>query len=362
MTHSPAGTTITAVRAARLDIPLKRPFGIATGTQHAADNVLVEVVLADGTVGRGEAAPFEAVNGETQQAVLDAVDAADRAFRGADVRQWRAIAAHARVALPRTPSLRCAIETAVLDALTKRAGMPLWAFFGGAQTALETDLTVTTGGVDAARDDAAEAARLGFTTIKTKVGGTDLDQDVARVAAIRRAAPAARILLDGNTGFDADGAILLLERLARLDIRVALFEQPVGKDDLAGLKRVNDAGLAPVCADESVANADDAARVLDARAVSAINIKLMKSGIADGLAIAALAKSRGVGLMIGGMIESILAMTASACFAGGLGGFAFVDLDTPLFLASNPFEGGFVQDGRRLDVSAIAAGHGVTPR
>ncbi len=355
-------TAVRAVRAERLDIPLKRPFGIATGAQHACDNVLVTVELEDGTLGRGEAAPFEAVSGETQAALMDAIPAAARALVGRDAREWRALASEMKPALPRTPSLRCALETALLDALLRRARMPFWAFFGGASTTLETDITVTTGGVDDAKNDAAWAASAGFATIKTKVGGADLDLDVARVRAIRAAAPSARILLDGNTGFDASGAIELLERLARAGIRPALFEQPVGADDLAGLKIVNDTGLAPVCADESVASVKDAVRVIDAHAVSAINIKLMKSGIVDGLAIAALARAHGVALMIGGMIESILAMSASAGFAAGLGGFEFVDLDTPLFLASNPFDGGFAQDGRRLDVGRIDAGHGVTPR
>ena len=66
--------------------------------------------------------------------------------------------------------------------------------------------------------------------------------------------------------------------------------------------------------------------------------------------------------MIGGNIESILAMTMSACFAAGLGGFAFADLDTPLFLAGNPFEGGYRMDGGRISVAHIDAGHGVLPR
>jgi hypothetical protein len=58
----------------------------------------------------------------------------------------------------------------------------------------------------------------------------------------------------------------------------------------------------------------------------------------------------------------MLAMTTSACFAAGLGGFSFVDLDTPLFLAENPFSGGYAQQGGTLDLRPIAAGHGVAPR
>ena len=65
--------------------------------------------------------------------------------------------------------------------------------------------------------------------------------------------------------------------------------------------------------------------------------------------------------MIGGNVESILAMTVSACFAAGQGGFQFADLDTPLFLATNPFAGGYALDGGMISVAHIQAGHGVTP-
>jgi L-Ala-D/L-Glu epimerase len=61
-------------------------------------------------------------------------------------------------------------------------------------------------------------------------------------------------------------------------------------------------------------------------------------------------------------VEARLAMGTSACFAAGLGDFAFIDLDTPLFLAEDPFEGGYAQEGERLDLRPIELGHGCTPR
>ncbi len=63
----------------------------------------------------------------------------------------------------------------------------------------------------------------------------------------------------------------------------------------------------------------------------------------------------------GGMVEARLAMGTSACFAAGLGGFTVVDLDTPLFLAEDPFDGGYTQDGERIDLRSIDRGHGCTP-
>ena len=69
-----------------------------------------------------------------------------------------------------------------------------------------------------------------------------------------------------------------------------------------------------------------------------------------------------IGLMIGGMVESTLAMSMSACFAAGQGGFTFVDLDTPLFMVDSPLEGGMRYTKSRIDLQHIEAGHGVTPR
>ena len=92
-----------------------------------------------------------------------------------------------------------------------------------------------------------------------------------------------------------------------------------------------------------------------------MNIKLMKAGVAEALDLVTAARECGLGLMIGGNVESILAMTVSACFACGLGGFKYADLDTPLFLATNPFDGGYALDGGRISVAHITAGHGVVP-
>jgi L-Ala-D/L-Glu epimerase len=110
-----------------------------------------------------------------------------------------------------------------------------------------------------------------------------------------------------------------------------------------------------------VTTAEDARRVARAGAADVINLKLMKAGIAEGLAVAAVARAAGIGLMIGGNVESILAMTVSACFAAGLGGFTFADLDTPLFMAENPFTGGYALEGGRISVAHLKAGHGVIP-
>ncbi len=355
-------TTIVTLSAETLDIPLRTPFGIATGTQDIAHNILVMVELADGTRGYGEAAPFAVVNGETQESAMLALLAIRSGIEGADVREWRRIALWLEEHITRAASARCAVETAMLDALTRQAGMPLWAFFGGASTQLETDMTITTGTVDQATTAAQDILARGIQMIKLKVGSGDPALDLARVAAVHAVAPVAPLILDGNGGFTADTALELLSQLQTQGIRPVLFEQPVPQQDWDGLYQVARGGGIPVAADESVQNLVDVLRVTQTQTAQVVNIKLMKCGIVTALDIAAICRSMQIGLMIGGMVESILAMTTSACFAAGLGGFTYVDLDTPLFLAENPFVGGFVQRGATLDLTQITAGHGVTPR
>jgi L-Ala-D/L-Glu epimerase len=355
-------TTIRALAVEPLDIALHAPFGIAGGTQDIARNLLVAVELADGTHGYGEAAPFPVFNGETQDLARAAVEAARTTVEGADAHEWRRIAAALHGAIGPVGSAQCAIETAVLDALTRHAGMPLWAFFGGAGTSLETDMTVTTGSVEQAADAARAIAGRGIRTIKIKIGGGGIGLDVERVRAIHAAAPDAPLILDGNGSYTADYALELMALLQQTSVPIALLEQPVPRDDWEGLLQVARWAGAPVAADESLASAADALRIAQERAAQVINIKLMKCGIAEALDIAAVARAAGLGLMIGGMVESILAMTVSACFAAGQGGFSFVDLDTPLFMAEDPFEGGMVYQGGRIDLSSIQSGHGVTPK
>ncbi len=351
-------TVITAVDARPFDAALHEPFGIAGGAADVARNALVTVELSDGTRGYGEAAPLPPYNGETQARTLDALALVAPIARGADARAWRELARAVGERIPHAGAARCAFETAVLDALTRRAGMPLWALFGGAARALETDVTIPTGDVEHAAARAARWRELGFRSLKVKVGAAGAD-DAARVEAIARAAPGCALTLDANASMTADAALALLAALRTRGVSIALLEQPVAKDDLAGLRRVA-AGGAPVAADESAVDARDVPR-LGLTAPHVVNVKIMKAGVVAALDLAIAARAHGLGLMIGGMVETRLAMTTSACLAAGLGGFSYVDLDTPLFFVDEPFTGGFEQRGPRLDLAGVTAGHGVLP-
>jgi L-alanine-DL-glutamate epimerase-like enolase superfamily enzyme len=364
MDSSQSPTRVASVRIAPLDIALRAPFGISRGALERAANVLVRVELADGTVGYGEAAPFEAYNCETQSAALAALSRAAAWLPGRDAADWRAIAEESAGWGGTTcGSARCALETALIDATARRQAVPLWRVFGGAGTELQTDMTVTTGSPEEAAEAARSIRERGIRVIKAKVGGPGgAAADLARISAILDAAPGSPLVLDGNAGMDRAGAAELVRGLKHRGITPALLEQWLPKHDLDGMRSLAAESGWTVAADESVANAEDATRAVASRAATVFNIKLMKSGVLEAMKVVSIAKGSGIGLMIGGNIESVLAMTVSACFAAGLGGFEFADLDTPFFMAENPFDGGYAVEGDRVSVAHVRAGHGVVPR
>ncbi|HEV8551696.1 MAG TPA: enolase C-terminal domain-like protein [Polyangiaceae bacterium] len=340
------------------DVVLTEPFGIASGAQAVAENLLVEVGLEGGALGLGEAAPFPAFNGETRADVERALEAARERLLGLEAATWRRAAATAKQLLRAAPSALCAFETALLDAFTRSLGVSLFAFFGGAEPELVSDITLTTGSPEQAAAQAASAHARGFRTLKAKVGGAPLVHDLERLSRAAAAAPDAAFILDANASLRPEEAIRLLRALGALRDRVVLFEQPTAAKNLQGLRAVREAGVR-VAADESAASLEDLARLIEADAADVVNVKIMKSGLVTALDMALGARAAGLELMIGGLVETRLAMTTSACLAGGLGGFSYVDLDTPLFMENAPFKGGFADEWPRLGLAAVELGHGV---
>lgn len=342
-----------------LDVPLHEPFGIATGAQHRAENVLVRLTLEDGTLGLGEAAPVPHISGESQDGVLRILPQAKDALRGCDLADYRKACARLSEAVGSVPSALAGVEIALFDALSRRQGVSLCSFFGGAETNLSIDVTITTGSVEHARASAARFARQGFSLLKVKVGGGELEEDVQRIFSILGAAPEARLILDGNTAFSAQTALELLTALGHEKSRIVLFEQPTPAQDIEGLAEVERKSGIRVAADESLRSRADFERLMRAGGVSVVNLKTAKLGVLAAWDLLVAARAVGLGVMMGGMVETEISMTTSACLAAGVGGVEFVDLDTPLFLGDRPTIGAVQPWGPNLDLSPIRAGHGV---
>lgn len=354
-------TTITRVEATPLNIPLHEPFAIATGRIEDARNALVRVTLADGTEGIGEAAPFPPSGGETQSTALAALGEMSALVEGQDAAGWRPLAERLLASFEHQATARAGLEVAILDALTRSWGISLYQFFGGAESVVETDITIPIGQPAHMADLAQTYAAQGATTLKLKVG-TDLEDDADRVLAVAGAAPDCDLILDGNQGYTPSEALDLLSTLSGEDIRPILFEQPVHRHDLEGLRYVTEHAGIPVAGDEAVHTAADALRIARTGAASAVNIKLMKSGVVEALDIAAVCRAAHLELMVGAMMESRLGIAASLHFVAGLGGFSYIDLDTPMLLADDPFTGGYTQEGFTYTLNPNSPGLGVQPR
>ena len=124
-----------------------------------------------------------------------------------------------------------------------------------------TDMTVTAGDQEHAATAARRVWDRGIRRIKVKVGALSPAEDVARLEAIRGEVPEARLLVDANGGYDTAGALEFLDGLAKRQIGLDLFEQPVPRDDWEGMTHLTSHSPVPICADESVRTSDDVMRL-----------------------------------------------------------------------------------------------------
>ncbi len=351
-------TTIQAITVEPLNIPLLEPFTIATGGITEARNVLITITLRDGTIGYGECAPFPPSTGESQETAISAAQGCADLIRGKDATHWRVLSRLLHSVYFSQMTAIAGMEMALLDALTRHYGIPLYAFFGGASSTIETDISIPLVSPERAYQLAEDIMMRGISSIKVKVGA-DLQEDVERVESIRQGAPGLGITLDANQGYTPDQALLCLEALNDRDIRPLMLEQPVHKDDYDGLRYISQHTPVPIFADESASSPAAVARLIKMGAVSGINIKLMKSGLVEAIDIAALCRANGTQLMIGAMIESRLAISAAAHFVAGTGGFRYIDLDTPMLLRDDPFTGGYMQKAGIYEMKGVTRGLGI---
>jgi o-succinylbenzoate synthase len=356
---------IASIDVLPVDVELSDPFVISRGTLSVASLAYVRVVLADGTEGFGEIAPFTALTGETLEESIDMARLAAPDLVGESCADWEAHASGMMAAAPSQPSARCGLECAMVDALSRSRGVPLyehWRDLGGEPALREHETDITLPILDAERVDelAAQWYARGFRIFKMKVG-SDVDTDVRSVERLAGHHPDVSFILDANQGFDVAGARELVRALAAYTSRIRLIEQPVARDDLDGMAELRSGCPIPIAADESVFSLDDAKHVIAAHAADCINLKIMKSGLSETIAIARAARAAGLSLMIGGMMESRLAMSFSWSLVLATGWIEHLDLDTPLLMAADPLEGGYAYRGPMLTLWR-EPGVGMRPR
>ncbi|MCC5972917.1 MAG: dipeptide epimerase [Rubellimicrobium sp.] len=291
---------------ARIDVyPLAQTFVISRAAKTRAEVLLVTV--QDGPHrGRGEAVPY-ARYGETPESALAQIERLPQPDP----------------ALLPPGAARNALDCALWDLRAKQAGRRVWEVLGRpAPGPVQTAFTLSLGPPEAM--EAAARAHAHRPILKVKLGTPD---DMPRIEAVRRGAPRARIIVDANEGWSAEVYADLAPHLVHLG--VALVEQPLpaGQDGmLAEIARP-----LPVCAGESCHTSDDLPGL--AGRYDMVNVKLDKAGgLTGALALADAARARGMGVMVGCMVATSLAMAPAVIVAQGA---EVADLDGPLLLAED---------------------------
>jgi muconate cycloisomerase len=323
----PAGSqrdfAIASIRSTIVHVPTVRRHELSSLAVTAQSYVIVELRLANGVEGIGEAATLggprwseESV--ESIKATIDAYLAP--ALMGIAADRFEAARIRMDEAAKRNNAAKAAIESALFDAVGKTLGVPAVQLLGGAvRESIPVLWTLASGDPTQEIEEAEKklAARL-HDTFKVKIGARSPEADVARLRRLAGAlAGRASLIVDANQAWNETAALRCLPVLAEIGIR--LVEQPLPAWNLAGMARLRARSTVPLMADESVFSAHDMLDVARAGAADVVSLKLVKhGGLLATRDVAAVAEAAGIGLYGGCLLESSIGAAAHLQVFAGL--------------------------------------------
>lgn len=350
--EQPLAASRSAVIVERIEtftvaLPTLRDFAVAGGgvtvKGQPAVRVLVKVTASNGSTGWGEATPIPSWTYETTESIVSTlthylapaatglplwdldglVRVCDRTIR----RGWST----------GMPLARAALDVAWHDALARSRGVSLGELWGRRRHDTVDLCWIATGSDPAAlADSVAEGQAHGYRHFKIKTGltpGEPETREVTRVAAVREAAPDARVVVDANQAGTQDSALRLARLLAPLD--VAALEQPLPANDIEGLRRLRDLSPVPIAVDESLRHPSDLATFVRRGAIGIAVAKVQRcAGLTLSLRQCQLAEDCGVALMGSGLTESDIGLAASLHLFAAYDLVAPADLNGRQFLTS----------------------------
>lgn len=349
---------ITTTWVEEINLSLETALVTSKGGSDEVNNVLFGFRTSGDEYGIGEAAP-SLFTGETTETIKSTLREIGEAIVGEDPSDYRRIIGELRDRYFSQTAAVTAVEVALFDYISKSWSVSLSDLFGGGSGVVRTDITLPIAGVEENKELVGKYLEQGFGAFKVKVG-EDMNNDFERINGVYEEiidfGIEPRIKVDANQAFTPKQATKFLEKLEARGIEIELFEQPVPKKDLAGLKEVREKTKVPVAADESLFTPKDAYDLAKNQVVDVFNIKLMESGIIGACDIISIANASSIELMMGCMTESSVSINAAASIVQGKSEFEYIDLDAPKFLQNNLKR---VRDGPRIDLET-QNGHGVT--
>lgn len=320
---------ITSIKIYRYSIPMI-PFDIATGVMNYAQNIYLEVFTDAGLKGVGECSVFPVIVGETQDTGFVLAERFAEIWLHKDPLEIEKRNAELHTHISGNYTIKSAFDMALYDIAAKAKQLPLYKFLGGKYFEPESDLTI---GIDSIESMCAQAKDFvenrQVNTLKVKLG-KDVTEDILRIQAIRNTVGhAAKIRIDANQGYGFVEARKLLQNIEKLDIEFC--EQPMHACDDDLLPELLKSTSVTIMADESVYTHKDAERLIRNKAIHAINLKLAKSGgIGEVLKIQEVCSRNNIPNMLGGMLETCVALSANVHLALACENIVYYDFDSCL--------------------------------
>lgn len=269
---------IKRIQAIAISLPLIKPVKMSFEEVRNAENVLARIETSDGIVGWGEAASAPTMTGETPASMVAAVRYLADKLVGMPADDIAAAMHRAGQYLYGNNGAKAAIEMALLDALGKARGKPVYELLGGARRQRVPALRLI--GTGSTEGDIAETKKRlaeGYVAIKIKVGIASPEADAERARAVS-AIPGDDVLVcaDANQAWTPEEAIRFVRGIA--DTRIEFFEQPVAAHDVAGMARVAAASRVKIGVDEGLHSLDDLRRHHELHAAQGCSLKTIKLG------------------------------------------------------------------------------------
>ncbi len=315
--NAPTEVRVDTVETILVDVPTIRPHKLSMHTMNSQTLVLVTIRCSDGTIGIGEGTTIGGLSygEESPEGIKLTIDTyIAPAIVGADASRVAALMGQVKQRVRGNRFATCAVETALLDALGKRLGLPVSELLGGRQhQTLPVAWTLASGNTTR---DIEEAERMldarRHNIFKLKIGLRSVNDDVAHVAAIKRAlGDRASVRVDVNQAWsevDARRGIPALEAAG-----VDLIEQPLSRDDRGAQARLSGRFAVAIMADEALHGVRDAFDIAARGAADVFALKINQAGgLYDAARMAAIGESAGIGLYGGTMLEGGVGTAASA--------------------------------------------------
>jgi L-alanine-DL-glutamate epimerase-like enolase superfamily enzyme len=307
----------------KITLKLHNPFRLSYGVSVTREAHWLRLIGEEGW-GEGTVPPYYGISEKSMIAVWEAAARRTDPFPDDpdEITDW--------VGNVGPAPARCAIDLALHDRIGRKLGQPLYQILALPKPGPKP--TCYTIPIDTPGEMARMAAEApGYPIIKLKLGSED---DQARVAAVRGARPDVGLYVDANAAWTPEEAVQKVRHLEAYGLD--MVEQPVAKDDIEGLGLVQSKVDVPIVADESLQSPMDVDR-LAAVGVRGLNLKLMKfGGLGPGLQILQRGRELGMQIMLGCMVETSLGVTTMAHLMGLAD---WIDLDSPLLISNDPFEG-----------------------